>query len=70
MVIKTDVKHIVRSLKAHEKSLKSQDGRIDKLENFNSNLAGKFTVIGAVVIMGVNFLWDIGSDIISKLRFK
>ena len=40
--------------------------RIETLENFNANVVGKFTVIGAVLIIAVNWVWDVGRDMFKK----
>lgn len=41
--------------------------RMDKTEDFQSNLTGKITVLGGVMLLVVNFIWDIGKSFLKRL---
>jgi len=49
-----------------DKRIVSIEARIDNLEDFKSNLAGKITILGAIVLLVVNFAWDIGKKLLGK----
>ena len=40
--------------------------RVDVVEDFQSNLAGKMTVLGSIMVLAVNFLWDFGRGLIKR----
>ena len=61
---------IEESVKNIKSEVKATNKRVDVVENFQANLTGKFTVIGTVVILLVNFAWGFVSDIISKVKIK
>ena len=41
--------------------------RVDIVEDFQSNLTGKITVLGSIMVLLVNFLWDFGRSLIKKI---
>lgn len=41
--------------------------RVDKVEDYQSNLTGKITVLGGIMMLLVNFLWDFGRSLIKKI---
>lgn len=41
--------------------------RVNKIEDFQSNLTGKITVLGGIMMLLVNFLWDFGRSLIKKI---
>ena len=42
--------------------------RVNVIEDFQANLTGKITVLGAVIMLVVNFLWDFGMGLIKKIN--
>ncbi len=42
--------------------------RVNVIEDFQANLTGKITVLGAVMMLVVNFLWDFGRGLIKKIN--
>jgi len=47
--------------------LEGIDKRVNKVEDFQSNLTGKITVLGSIMILFINFLWDFGRSLIKKI---
>lgn len=43
------------------------EARVNKVEDFQSNLTGKMTVLGSIMILFINFLWDFGRNLIKKI---
>jgi len=67
-MVVTKLKYIETSLNGLGEVDKEHSKRIVTLERFQSNIAGKFAVIGAVLIVVVNWAWDLGSNAIKSLK--
>ena len=40
--------------------------RVNVVEDFQSNLTGKITVLGSIMVLVVNFLWDFGRGLFKR----
>ena len=43
------------------------EDRVNKVEDFQSNLTGKITVLGSIMILLINFLWEFGRNLIKRI---
>ena len=43
------------------------EDRVNKVEDFQSNLTGKITVLGSIMILFINFLWEFGRNLIKRI---
>ena len=50
-----------------DKRFLNVETRVDNVEDFQSNLTGKITVLGSIMVLVVNFLWDFGRNLIKKI---
>lgn len=50
-----------------DKRFLNVEKRVDVVEDFQSNLAGKMTVLGSILVLAVNFLWDFGRGLIKRI---
>jgi hypothetical protein len=50
-----------------DKRFAAVEVRVNKVEDFQSNLTGKITVLGGIMMLLVNFLWDFGRGLIKKI---
>ena len=41
--------------------------RVNVVEDFQSNLTGKITILGSIMILVINSLWDIGRGLIKRI---
>jgi len=67
-VVVTKLQYIENSLSGLKEDCIENSDRIVSLERFQSNMVGKFTIIGAVILIVVNWAWDIGSGFIKSLK--
>ena len=67
-VVVTKLKYIEDSVNGLHLADESHDKRIKSLETFQANVAGRFTIIGAIVILLANWIWDIGKGVIVGLK--
>ena len=67
-MVVTKLKYIEKSIDGLHGIDKEHDERIKTLEEFNSNLAGKFTVIGAIIIIAANWIWDVGKTLVETFK--
>ena len=67
MVI-TKLKYIENSISRLGEVDKNHNFRIGELEKFQANVVGKFAVIGSIVILIANWIWDIGNNAIKSLK--
>lgn len=67
-VVITKLEYIENTLIKLGKTDKDHITRIENLEKFQANMTGKFAVIGAVVIVIVNCVWDLASNLIKSIK--
>ena len=67
-MVVTKLEYIENSINGLHLVDKNHDDRIKSLETFQANVVGKFTVIGAIVLIFVNWIWDCGKEIIASLK--